>query len=87
MQKETKHHRKPEMKMLWGQRPVGGQVTKESPHSKSQKLRLPLILPGSLEQITCSLWPSISQPYTGFNHLPHQCTEKVKNAKEYQNAT
>lgn len=72
------------MKVFWGQRPVGGQVTKESPHSKSQKLRPPLILLGSLGQITCSLWPSISQQYTGFNHLPHQCTEKVKNAKEYQ---
>lgn len=66
------------MKVLWGQRAVGGQVTQEIRDSKGQKLRLPPTPLCPLGQITFSLWTSVSQQYRGFNHLPHLIHRKGK---------
>lgn len=87
MRNKTKRSRKPVMKVFWGQRPVGGQVTQETRDSRGQKLRRPLISLCAPEQITFSLWPAISQQFRGLNHLPHLIHRQGKERSRVSNAT
>lgn len=76
------HHGEPAVKVFWGQRPVGRQVTQETREQKAG-LRLPVISLGSLRQKKSffSFWTSISQRYTRFNHPPHLIHRAVRKVR------